>query len=1364
MKTYRSMGVGVRFAFFGLALVCAVALMGFSAGPVWGQSGVSTGTVVGQVLDASGATVAGATVTLTDKATGASRVSTTSDTGRYVFTEVPLGIYDITVSKEGFSQAKVADQQVQVGQSLTVNVGLKVGSASTTIEVTASAGAELQSMNATVGDTISGDAIVQLPNVTRETTALATLQPATTRGGNVAGAISDQNTYQLDGANNSNDMDGQGSVYNQSFVNNATCGPPNGTMPSPAESIEQFKVATNNMTADFNGSSGGQISMVTKRGTNQFHGSLYDYYLSSTFGGANTWSNNRLGEPINSDHYSRFGASAGGPIVPFKFLGGKWYIFGNYEGFRFPQAIEFTGLVPSALFRQGIVQIPNGTNPPLQYNLNPTTTAGIAPAVCPSGPCDPRGLGLNGIVNTLWSKYEPISNDPSCTGVSSSVCDQLNTLGYRAPLNLPQSSNFGVVRIDHDFGEKWHLNATYHYYKNVVTTTSQVDIGGALPGDTLGDPVAKSIRPVVPSLYSAGLTTNITSNTTNDLHYNFLRNFWQWTDQTPIPQLPGLGGALEIGGETATPLVPFNVNSQSTRQRFWDGQDHTVRDDISILHGNHLLQFGVLYQRNFDYHERNDNGGGILNQPVYIISSGTGINYAGYIPSTVPAAQNSNWEKLYDEVLGIVSQPQDLYTRSGPNLALNPAGTPMFDQSIIPTYNEYFSDTWHMKPSFTLTMGLGYQIEMPPYELNGKQVELVDQSGNLVNAQDYLSETYKQAVQGKIYNPVLGFATVANVGKGLKYPYNPFYKGLSPRLSMAWNPSFDEGILGYVVGHNKTVIRAGYSRIFGRLNGVDLVLVPLLGTGLGQPVSCIGASNSGPQCAGTGTVNPTTAFRIGTDGLTAPLPAVTPTLPQPFYPGVNGNAAAGAGEVLDPNFRPSKSDEIDLTIQRELPGKSILEIGYIYRKISNEYQPLDLVAVPYMLNMGGQTFENAYANLYTQLAGGAAASAVTPQPFFETALGGASSAYCTGFTSCTAAVASKESSKLVGNNQVYDIWQDLTPSVSHPNGFIFGRSMASSPTCANTLVQSINPTTPVPVCNQMTGIGDNTSLGYGVYNGAFVSFSTAAWHGLTARSNFTWSRALGTQGVVQASSELTTADPWNIRNEYGPQGFDIPFLYNLSMVYQPPFYKNQHGAMGRLLGGWSFDPIFTAQSGAPLPVYDGTGYGATGNGACEAYGEADCSAFYSSEQSVFASAAGVATARGAGNSEQNIGNITATNPQSVAINGNPSNHNGTGLNMFANPIAVYNSFRVPILGIDNNTGGAGPLRGMPTWNLDMSIAKDIFVTERYHMQLVFTGVNVLNHDQLSNPTLNLAVPQSFGVITGQANGPRQIEFGARFQF
>ena len=135
------------------------------------------------------------------------------------------------------------------------------------------------------------------------------------------------------------------------------------------------------------------------------------------------------------------------------------------------------------------------------------------------------------------------------------------------------------------------------------------------------------------------------------------------------------------------------------------------------------------------------------------------------------------------------------------------------------------------------------------------------------------------------------------------------------------------------------------------------------------------------------------------------------------------------------------------------------------------------------------------------------------------------------------------------------------------------------------------------------------SLGYGSYNGVFVSYNTAGWHGLTNISNFTWSRSLGTQGVVQASSEFTEPDPWNIHNSYGPQPFDLRFVYNQAIVYQPPFFKGQHGIEGRVLGGWSFAPIFTARSGFPLEI----NIGASGNGDCEAYGESDCSAFSSFE-------------------------------------------------------------------------------------------------------------------------------------------------------
>jgi hypothetical protein len=1368
-----------------LFLVCAALLLSFAAVPAWGQS-TDSGTIIGVVTDQQNAAVVGAEVKLIDTATNLPRTTTTNENGRYVFANIPPGVYDLAANKAGFAQSKISGQKVTIGLTVTVNVTLKVGSNTETIEVKAGVGAELQVTNATVGRTISFASLIDLPNIGRDTTTLLTLQPAVHPNGSVAGAVRDQNTFQLDGGNNTNDMDGTMNIYTPSYASNGTT---TGVMPTPIESIEEFKVATTNQTADFNGSAGAQVQMVTRRGTSQVHGSAYEYYFGSNFG-ANTWLNNhtsskdaqgntRTFTPLPSTHRSRFGAAAGGPVLP-SFLGGKWFIFGNYEGFRWPQNTTINKLVPTDLLKAGVIQVQNsgsGAAPVtvtvdgsptvfpvgawVPYNLNPGTVSvgghTYAPAnVCGGGSaaCDPRGIGLNPIVGQIWSKFEPTGNVPSSG-------DGHNTIGYLTGVSIPQSSDFGVVRIDHDFGAKWHFMASYRYYRFSQLTTNQVDIGGALPGDQLGVAKALAPRPQKPSFYVIGLNTNITSNFTNDFHYNYLRNYWQWSTLAAPPQLPGLGGAVEIGGETSNALIPYNVNTQNARQRFWDGQDHTVRDDLSLIHGNHLLQFGGLYQRNFNYHQRNDNGNGVMNSVVYQVVNGGGIVMtSANRPAGLPSSQNGNWDLLYSEVLGLVAQPQVAYMRSGPNLDLQPLGTFAFDQSIIPTYNVYFSDTWHMRPTFTLTYGLGYTVEMPPFELAGKQVELVDEAGNLVGTEDYLARKKAAALKGQVYNPTLGFATVANVGKGLKYPYNPYYKGFSPRIAAAWNPRFDSGFLGHLFGNGHTVLRGGYSRIFGRLNGVDLVLVPLLGTGLMQAVQCVGAlnpaaaaANGGNACPGTGGANPTTAFRIGTDGNSAPLPSVTATLPQPFYPGLGGSATAADGEVLDPYFKPNRSDQFDLTIQRELSPKMMIEFGYIGRKIKNEYQAHDLDAVPYMTTLGGQTYADAFGKVYTAICGLSStcannpASSVPVQPFFEAAMGGPTSAYCTGFSSCTVAVATRRLSD-IKSTLAYNLWANLNnqvPGLSSTPGWVLGRTLPSSPAaCA--------ASSPIPancVSNQFSAIFMNDSLGYGNYNAAFVSLTARDWHGLTALSNFTWSRSLGTGAVTQSTSAYSVVDPWDIHAMYGPQSFDIKFIYNLAFVYEPPFYKGQQGILGHLLGGWKISPLFTAQSGSPMTVGIQTGV----NAACQSFAEMNCASGGTNENAVL-----IAPYTGGHSAHENL-NLTG----SIGVNANIAN-GGSGIGMFSDPASVYAEFRRMILGIDHSGNGAGVIRGLPTWNLDLTVTKEIRMTEQMGLQFISQFTNVFNHFQASNPSVTLDSPGSFGRITSQANTPRQMEFGLRFHF
>jgi hypothetical protein len=303
-----------------------------------------------------------------------------------------------------------------------------------------------------------------------------------------------------------------------------------------------------------------------------------------------------------------------------------------------------------------------------------------------------------------------------------------------------------------------------------------------------------------------------------------------------------------------------------------------------MLKGNHLFGFGGSYARNFDYHSRSDNGAGVNNSTTYEVDS-AGINFTSpsvqHIPTTVPSSQYSSYESLYSEVTGLLGATQLRYTRKGSQLNLQPIGSNATDKDIIPSYTTYFNDSWHVKPNFTLTYGLGWSVEMPPYELNGSQVLLVDANNPPISALDFLAQRQTAALAGSSYTPEIGYTLIRNTGDGPKYSYNPYYGEFSPQVSFAWNPHYSDAVLGKVFGSGKTVVRGGYARIYGRLNGVNLVLVPLLGPGLLQGVVCQNPISNG-TCAGTGVATPDTAYRIGVDGLAAPLPAASPTLPQPF--------------------------------------------------------------------------------------------------------------------------------------------------------------------------------------------------------------------------------------------------------------------------------------------------------------------------------------------------------------------------------------------------------------------------------------------------------------------------------------------------
>jgi hypothetical protein len=325
-------------------------------------------------------------------------------------------------------------------------------------------------------------------------------------------------------------------------------------------------------------------------------------------------------------------------------------------------------------------------------------------------------------------------------------------------------------------------------------------------------------------------------------------------------------------------------------------------------------------------------------------------------------------------------------------------------------------------------------------------------------------------------------------------------------------------------------------------------------------------------------------------------------------------------------------------------------------------------------------------------------------------------------------MAFKEIAKLE-TQSVWNIWSDLD------NGsFNFPRSMLNTPI----------PGGGFGTAGQMSsGVGVNASVGHGNYNGAFISLKATNWHNITLQENFTWSKSLGTGALVQATSEYTMNDPFNINNGYGLQNFDRKFVFNTYAMIEDPWYKGQHGLIGHLAGGWTLSPVLAIGSGQPLGCGTFTD--------AQSFGAGDGANFFTTENCVLTKA---------------------------ASGGSASLHNNAGagaFNIFANPDGVLSTLRPAILGLDTSTGGVGVFRGLPYWNVDLRVVKDIKIRERIGLQFQYVVTNVFNHPVFSDPAVGDAQTglgvdptvgpgSSFGVVNSQGNNPRQMQFGLRFTF
>lgn len=1260
----------IRLAAAAAGLLC----LALGAAPAGAQTATATtGIVQGTVTDATGGVLPGVTVVLTDLRAGTARETVTTGSGHYTFVSVLPGRYRITARLEGFQQTVVPEVLVEVNKAQNVDLRLSVGELSETVEVAGGAAVALQQNDSTVVNTLSADTVLRLPNPTRGLEAIQFNQPLAvpymgadsnrTRAGAVAGARTDQNTYTLDG------VDVSDNVVGDNFLEAL----PAAVVPLPAESVEEFSAATTNANATFGRGSGGQFVIVTKRGTNDFSGSAY-WYLQDAALNANSWNRERLGQPKPELRDDRAGFSFGGPIV-----GNRTFFFTNYEAQRFPRTTQVSRTVPTDTLRQGLLRFPDAAGNTVTYDLRTL---------------DPRGLGLNPVVSAVWDTL-PAGNDPSRG-------DGFNTIGFTADADTSFNSDTVVLRLDHNFSNTWRTDVNYRFGSTRETGAAQADIGGLLPGNSRGTPVGTENLPREPRFAAIGLTGQVTPTFLNETRASYVRGFLAFTRVDPFPQVAGTNIALDIGGVDE----PMDVSQANARSQVANAHTWQFINNSTWMRDRHTVLFGGTWRRENWFFQRNEQLAGSLTAPVAQITAGSNVTIpAGLRPPTcgaaaaadcLRAADVNRFGQLYAGMLGLVDSVAVLGMRDA-NLDPLPLGTPQDLDTTTDSFEFYVNDTWRLRPDFTLNLGLSYQFRLSPQEERQRYSFLIDAGTNeILNSDVYLSRARAAAEAGQPYNPTLGFLPLTASSRDSYYDTD--WSNLGPRLAATWTPTFDEGFLGRIFARDRTVLRGGYSLVFDRTNTVQEILA--LGMGYGENLNvfappCNTHGTPGPGCD-PGGADPAAVFRVGVDG-PVPLPEHR-SVTAPIIPG-NLNVVTFA----DSNMDTGKTHSFNFSYQRELPGRMLMETGWVLRLGRNLPQAWVLSSVPYFHRdpASGQTLAQAFDAIAEQLRSGVPAGTVAAQPWFENLLGQGQ----------TTELAAAQATAFIDGN-LSSLWLQVNNR----------RAALGLEPFSNRQIQTL------------WARGDG---GESRYHAWYTTLRRRTAAGLTFSATYTLSQSLD-QGGRRQNSIGAQSSGFNADIDWGPSDFDRRHVVNVTGVYDLPF-GGSGGVWSRLTGGWYLAGIFSASSGVPLDVCQragvfGGGLAFTGCvGAIPTNGDFDTT-------------------------------VSENNPGSggVGTTGNPAT-GGTGLNVFEDPEAVYNSFRRVLISQDPRAG-RGTIRGLARWNLDLSIGKRTQIARS--VQGVFTAeiINVFNSLQYGNPSLNLASPANFGVITSQANTPRQIQLGFRVEF
>ena len=895
-------------------------------GNAFAQSGTST--VRGSVSDQTGAAVPGATVTISNPATGFSRSTTTNNNGTYQFPGVPPATYRLEVEVGNFKKAVDNNAQAPIDGTATINVQLEPGDVSAVVDVTTnSIESVINTQDATIGSTFVPKQITQLPTDLRRVTDLLTLQPGVTRAGYSAGARSDQTNVTLDGVDINDQQNGGRTTQ---FDLSQSTG-----LRLTTEAVAEFRITTTNANANQGRSSGAQISLVTKGGTNEFHGAGFYFYRPTEFS-ANTFFGNKDGVERPSLARDIIGGAIGGPIVK-----DKLFFFYSYEAQRETSEVDRNRLVPLASLGNGDLSF-RGTGP----------TCGVPDASDLTAPnCTLNLAQLNAIFPQAGINPVAIAAFASAAGRypsnNSSLGDKKNTGGFRYNQASTINENTHIARID------WNLNDSHQIFGRGNYQWDNSIIGGFFP-DTPG--TGNWSHPVG---YAIGHNWTVNSNMINNLRFGLTRI---------SVSAQGDSADDRIGfRNTFTPLAFSRTASRVNPT--WN-----ITDDFTWIKGGHTIQFGgnariirnnrTSFGSAFNSANANssfyDQSGAVVN---------TELTNAGYsITNDANGVQS-----VLASMIGRFSSYSANFTFDNTGAPL-PSGTPADRAFATEEYDLYAQDIWQPFQNLTLTMGLRYGMSRPVYEQNGFQVRPTEPLGL------YLERRIASAAQGvPLVDPIsFELAGPANNASGF-YPMD--WNNFQPSIAVAWSPTFESGFLKTLFGgEGESTIRGGFRIVndfFGQQLAVNFDRLSEIGFTASSQISANTynvTDNLAPQFTGFGQDISTLP------GLSAPT--------QIFNFPSDGRQRIQTS--LDTDLTSPTSYSWNVSYGRSLPKGMYFEANYVGRAARNLLGSRDIMALNNLVDpVSGMDWYTAAGMLVDANFNGIAVLDIAPIPYFENLFPGA---------------------------------------------------------------------------------------------------------------------------------------------------------------------------------------------------------------------------------------------------------------------------------------------------------------------------------------------------------------------------------------